>query len=206
MAGKGLILPRGGNHVVFLELRRDSQFTTGISGFLLGWPWEAQSSPRAARESWGLRSSHCRAQETSPRRVSGTKYSSPGKAGISGLHSRLLLGVKPRLQGKPRTPLTSRVATRVSGSPLSGLKGVQPPLQFGERTRDCSPGHARKEIPQLARTGASQGFPRAAAPVGVFSRGTTRISGSLSCGAREVRSPCAWRGGARPGSRVTGGD
>ena len=30
---------------------------------------------------------------------------------------------------------------------------------------------------------------------------TTRISGSLSCGAREVRSPCAWRGGARPGSR-----
>ena len=32
---------------------------------------------------------------------------------------------------------------------------------------------------------------RDAAPVGVFSRGTTRISGSLSCGAREVRSPCA---------------
>ena len=25
--------------------------------------------------------------------------------------------------------------------PLSGLKGVQPPLPFGERTRDCSPGH-----------------------------------------------------------------
>ena len=35
---------------------------------------------------------------------------------------------------------------------------------------------------------------------------TSRISGSLSCGAREVRSPCAWRGGVRPGSRVTGGD
>ena len=43
----------------------------------------------------------------------------------------------------------------------------------------------------IARTGASQGFPRAAAPMGVFSRGTARISGSLSCGAREVRSPCA---------------
>ena len=39
-----------------------------------------------------------------------------------------------------------------------------------------------------------------------LARCTTRISGSLSCGAREVRSPCAWRGGARPGSRVTGGD
>ena len=35
-------------------------------------PWEAQSSPRVARESWGLRSSHSRAEETSPRRVSGT--------------------------------------------------------------------------------------------------------------------------------------
>ena len=31
-------------------------------------------------------------------------------------------------------------------------------------------------------------------PVGVFSRGTTRISGSLSCGAREVRSPCGGDG------------
>ena len=30
-----------------------------------------------------------------------------------------------------------------------------------------APGHAGKEGPQLARTGASQGFPRAAAPVGV---------------------------------------
>ena len=39
---------------------------------VLGWPWEGQSSPRVARESWGLRSSHCRAEETSPRRVSGT--------------------------------------------------------------------------------------------------------------------------------------
>ena len=45
---------------------------TGISAFPLGWPWEAQSSPRVARESWGLRSSHCRAKETSSRLVSRT--------------------------------------------------------------------------------------------------------------------------------------
>ena len=47
--------------------------STGLfltSAFPLGWPWEAQSSPRVARESWGWRSSHCRVQETSPRRVS----------------------------------------------------------------------------------------------------------------------------------------
>ena len=61
----------------------------------------------------------------------------------------------------------------------------------------CSPGHAGKEGPQLARTGASQGFPRAAAPVGVFSLGTTRMSGSLACGARAV----SWR---RVGSPVLG--
>ena len=34
--------------------------------------WEAQSSPRLEREIWGLRSGHCRAEETSPMRVSGT--------------------------------------------------------------------------------------------------------------------------------------
>ena len=61
-----------GTHVGFFELRRDSRGTTGISAFPLGWPWEALSSPRVARESWGLRWSHCRAEETSPRRVSGT--------------------------------------------------------------------------------------------------------------------------------------
>ena len=38
-----------------------SRVTMGISAFPLGWPWEAQSSPRVARESWGWRSSHCRA-------------------------------------------------------------------------------------------------------------------------------------------------
>ena len=55
---------------VVLELRRHSRVTTGISAFPLGWPWEAQSSIRLARESWGLRSSHCRAKETSSRLVS----------------------------------------------------------------------------------------------------------------------------------------
>ena len=34
----------------------------------------------------------------------------------------------------------------------------------------------RKQVPHLVMTGAYRGFSRAAAPVGVFSRGTTRIS------------------------------
>ena len=191
--------------MVFLELRRDSRVTTGITAFLLGWPWEAQSSPRVAREARG-----CTRVTAGPKRPhlgvcpgpkiplqgrQGSRGCIPGSPRESGLVSRGSQGL--------RSPLES---TRVSWRPLSGLKGVQPPLPFGERTRDCSPGHAGKEGPQLARTGASQGFPRAAAPVGVFSRCRTRISGRLSCGAREVRSPCAWRGGARHGSRVKGGD
>ena len=41
---------------------------------------------------------HDRAEGTSPRRVSGTYYSSPGKAGISGLHSRLPRGVRDTVE------------------------------------------------------------------------------------------------------------
>ena len=71
-------------------------------------------------------------------------------------------GVRPRLEGKQRTALSSRAATRISWSPLIGLKGVKLPLQFGERTRDCSPGQAGKDVPNLAMTVASRGFSRAA--------------------------------------------
>ena len=71
-SGQGPHLAMTGEPRVFLELRRDSRVTTGISGFLLGWPWEARSSPGVARERWGVCSSHYRAKETSSRRVSRT--------------------------------------------------------------------------------------------------------------------------------------
>ena len=74
------------------------------------------------------------------------------------------------------TPLSSRVATDISWSPLSGLQGAKLPVDFGDRTRYCSPGHAEKEGPHLAMTGASRGFSRAAAQVWCFSRGTTGSS------------------------------
>ena len=41
-------------------------------------------------------------------------------------------------------------ATGTSWSPLCGLKVVKPPVKFGERTWDCSPGHAGKDGPHLA--------------------------------------------------------
>ena len=40
-----------------------------------------------------------------------------------------------------------------------------PPVEFGEKTRDWTPGHAGKEGPHLEMTVASRGFSRAAAPV-----------------------------------------
>ena len=38
-------------------------------------------------------------------------------------------------------------------------------MEFGERTRDSSPGHTGREGPQLAMTGASCGFSRVGAQV-----------------------------------------
>ena len=74
------------------------------------------------------------------------------------------------------------------------------PHQLGRDLAYAEAGDTVREGPHLARTGASQGFPRAVASVGLFSRGTTRFSGSLSCGAREVRSPCTTlRWGRAPG-------
>ena len=72
---------------------------------------------------------------------------------------------------------------------MSGRKAVKPPVEFEEKTRDGSPGIAGKEGRHLAMTGSSLGFSRAEAPGWVFPRCSTGSSGSLSCGAREVRSP-----------------
>ena len=93
----------------------------------------------------------------------------PGATRISEWYSRLTQGVRSRLEGKQRTLLSSRVGTGISWNPLSVLKGVKHPVEFGERTRDCSPGHAGKESPQIAMTGASRGFSQAAAPGWDFS-------------------------------------
>ena len=67
-------------------------------------------------------------------------------------------GSQASSQGEARTPLSSRVATRVSWSPLSGLKGVQPSLPFGERTRHCSPGQQEKKALSSRGQGRLRGF------------------------------------------------
>ena len=57
--------------------------------------------------------------------------------------SRLPRGVRPRLEGKQRTALSSRAPTRISWSPLSRLKGTPvllPGKSYGRRSLvGCSP-------------------------------------------------------------------
>ena len=134
--------------------------------------------------------------------MSRSRGSSPGATGISGLHSRRPRGDRHSSRVEATNPLCPRVATGISWSSLGGLKRVKPPEAFGERSRDWSLGHAGDEGPHLAMTGESWGCSRAAAPVCAFSRGTTARSVSLSWGAREVGSPCEWRGRAPHCSRA----
>ena len=191
--------------MVFLELRRDSRVMTGNSGCLLCWPREVQSSIRVAKDSWGLLSSDCGANRPHlglcpeakvPLQWGlGSRGSIPDAPGETGIH----------LEWKQRTSLCSRVAKGISWSSLGGLKGVEPPEAFGERSRGWPLGHAGDEGP-LGMTGESRGCSRAAAPGCGFSRGTTARSVSLSWGAREVGFPCEWRGGARHCSRIMVGE
>ena len=85
--------------MVFLELRRHSRLTTGISAFPLGWPWEAQSSPRVARESWGWPGPNFPLQGRQ-----GSRGCIPGCPGESGLVSRGSQGLRSPLErGSLRT-------------------------------------------------------------------------------------------------------
>ena len=59
-------------------------------------------------------------------------------------------------------------------------------MEFGDRTRDCSPGHAEKDGPHLAMMGTYCGFSGAGAPDGF----PTRYDG-------ELREPLMWCQGSQ---------
>jgi len=129
-SGKGLHLTMTG------EPRGFSRVAVGFSSYdgelrepvLL--PQGSRISIRVARESWGLLSSHSRANRPHLGLCPETTCSSPVGTGNSGLHSRFTQGVRPRFVWKQRTPLSSQAATGNSRSPLSGLKGFKPPVEF----------------------------------------------------------------------------
>ena len=65
---------------------------------------EGNGTPLQARESWGLRSSHCRAEETSPRRVSGSEGLLLASRRATWLQIYTMLHVRK----DPRVPHTAR--------------------------------------------------------------------------------------------------
>ena len=102
------------------------------------------------------------------------------------MHSRLTQGVRPSLEGKQRILLTCPVSPGISWSPLSGLKGAKPPVEFGKRILDCSPVHAGKRPSSRDDGGVSW----------VFS-GCGISSGFLMRYERELRQPLVWHQGSQ---------
>ena len=95
-----------------------------------------------------------------------------------------------RGEAKDSAVLPSRDADILE--PPSGVSGVKPPLHFGERARDCAPGHAGKEVPSHRKDGGVSGV-------------------SSSCGARggflarhgeDLREPLVRRQGSQVSLRV----
>jgi len=71
-----------------------------------------------------------------------------------------------RGEAKDSAVLPSRDADLLE--PPSGVNGVKPPLHFGERARDCSPGHAGKEGPSPREDGGVSGVSSSCGACGGF--------------------------------------
>ena len=104
--------------------------------------------------------------------------------GISGSHSRLSRGVRPRLEGKQRTPLSSRVATGISWS-QQWPKGSRSSCEVwiedsGFLSRPC-----RKRRPSSRDDGGVSWVFSICGAIVVF----------LTMYDRELREPLVWRQG-----------
>ena len=120
-----------------------------------------------------------------------------------GILQRILQQVDiPFSRGSSRPRDQSQVSCIIL-EPIEWPKGSKASCEVWRKDQGLLSRSGRKRSPQSRDDG---GFSRAAAPVWGFSRGMTGSSGSLSCGAREVRCPCAWRGGACHCSRVMVGE
>ena len=126
-----------GPHLVMMGKPRGfSLVVAGFSSFEgehrepLVVPQGSPVSTGVVRGTWGLLSSHCRANRPHLGLCPESMCSFPVVTGISGLHSSLTRGVRPRLEWKKRNPLSSRVATAISWSTLTGIKGVKPPVEL----------------------------------------------------------------------------
>ena len=132
-----------------------------------------------------------------PRLVSRSQCSSLGATQISGLHSRLTQGVRPSLECKQRPPFSSVVVTGICWSTQSGLNVATPPVEFGERNRDCALGHGGKGMPSSRDDGGVSGFfSSGSRSVGFLTRYHAKLSEPL-VGHQGSRVSSKWRGGSR---------
>ena len=103
-----------------VEPRGFSQVGAGFSSYIrelrepLVVPQGSPISIQVVRGSWGLLSSHCRANRPHLGFCPENPCSSPMATGILVLHSGFTRGVRPRLERKQRIPLSSPVATGIS--------------------------------------------------------------------------------------------
>ena len=125
----------------------------------------------------------------------------------SGIRAIPCSSVRTMTRCPPVSPNRSRAPFGMTIWPLS-LIATEPqiffPLGGGGMIPTPSTGSVRIRLSMVV--GESRGCSRAAEPVCGFSRGTTARSVSLSWRAREVGSPCEWRGGARHCSRAMVGE
>ena len=110
-----------GPHLAMMgESRGFSRVVAGFlsyDGDLREPPMLAQGTPisiRAAMGSWGLLSSHYKANTPYKDLCPETPCSSPMATRISVLHSNFSQGVRPCFEWKQRTPLSSRVVMGIS--------------------------------------------------------------------------------------------
>ena len=109
-------------HLTMTGKPRDfSQVTVGFSSYdgelrePLVFPQGSPISIRVAMGSWGLLSSHYKANTPYEDFCPETPCSSPVATGISMLHPNFSQGVRPHFEWKQRTPLSSRVVTGIFG-------------------------------------------------------------------------------------------
>ena len=189
-----------GNHVVFkscggiLELQREIQTSSCVGPMKTNLPFELRGRDGCcSRVTVGQNRPHlgfCPGHNVPLQGQQGSRGCIPDSP-----------EVRPRLEGKQSTLLSSR--DRYLLEPIEWPKGSKASCEVWRKDQGLLSRSGRKRSPQSRDDG---GFSRAAAPVWGFSRGMTGSSGSLSCGAREVRCPCAWRGGACHCSRVMVGE
>ena len=98
-----------------------------------------------------------------------------------------------RGEAKDSAVLPSRHADLLE--PPSGLSGVKPPLHFGERAWDCSPGHVGKEGPSPREDGGVSGVSSSCGALGGF----------LPRHDEDLREPLVQRQGSQVSLRVARG-